>query len=231
SDSGGIFTSSIETKDAIKGNSLRLKLTQGQLKAQFNPYDKDRWTFARDYVANPSAWRFNTYNRLTFWIKLPTPVEERSYRSNGEASITVGTYCKRVTDAHPGHDEVGGGHWYHRVNVPATGHWAQVVLNTHPHFGNVGDSGADVGILEHPTGESRYNYFDTLTRFYISVRSPPVKYPADYLIDEIRFERQPNPENDAQVFSIAATHVAATNRVIVTWSRPKGEDTVKHEVR
>jgi RNA polymerase sigma factor (sigma-70 family) len=231
SDSGGIFTSSIETKDAIKGNSLRLKLTQGQLKAQFNPYGKDRWTFARDYVADPAAWHFNTYNRLTFWIKLPTPIEERAYRSNGEASVTVGTYCKRITDAHPGNDEVGGGHWYHRVNVPATGHWAQVVLNTHPHFGNVGNSGADVAMLEHPTGESRYNYFDTLTRFYISVRSPPAKYPADYLIDEIRFERQPKPESDTQVFSIAATHVAETNRVIVTWSRPKGEDSVKHEVR
>jgi RNA polymerase sigma-70 factor (ECF subfamily) len=230
-DSGGIFTSSIDTRDAVKGSSLRLRLTQGLLKAQFNPYSKDRRGFAREYVADPAAWRFNTVNRLTFWIKLPLPVEGQPYRSNGEASVTVGTYCKRIADANAGADNSGGGHFYHRVNVPATGHWAQVVLNMHPHFQDGKDFNAEIGIQAHPTGEESGNYFDTMTRFFIGVRSPPASYPADYLLDEIRFAHQPHQENDSQVYSIAATHDPDKNRIIVTWSRRKDEDSVRHELR
>jgi RNA polymerase sigma factor (sigma-70 family) len=230
-DAGGIFTGSIDTLGAVKGNSLRLRLTQGLLKAQFNPYSKDRRGFAREYVTDPAAWQFNTYNRLTFWMKPPPPVEGQPYRVNGEASVTVGTYCKRVTDAHEGNDNIGGGHFYHRINVPAIGRWAQVVLNMHPHFEDGKDYGEEIGIQAHPSGEEAYNYFDTLTRFFISVRSPPASYPADYWLDEIRFEQQPRPENDAQVYSLSAAHDPTTNRVIVTWSRRKDETGIAHEVR
>src|SRR5262249_50351102 len=125
----------------------------------------------------------------------------------------------------------GGGHVYHRVNVPATGRWAQVVLNMHPHFHDAKDFAEEVGIQAHPTREEAYNYFDTLTRFFIGVRSPPASYPADYLLDEIRFEQQPRLENDSQVYSLAATHDPDRNRVIVTWSRRKDETAVRHEVR
>jgi RNA polymerase sigma-70 factor (ECF subfamily) len=230
-DAGGIFTSSIDRQDAVLGNSLRLRLTQGLLKAQFNPYSKERRGFAREYVADPTAWQFNTYNRLTLWMKLPPPVEGQPYRVNGEASVTIGTYCKRVTDAHEGNDNVGGGHFYHRVNVPSIGRWAQVVLNMHPHFEDGKDFGEEIGIKAHPSGEEAYNYFDTLTRFFISVRSPPASYPADYSLDEIRFEQQPGTENDEQVYSIAAAHDPQKNRVIVTWSRRKDEAGIGHEVR
>jgi hypothetical protein len=230
-DSGGAFTSQINATDAVKGSSLQLRLTQGLVKAQFNPYGADRKGFAREYVADPTAWRFNTYNRLTFWIKMPMPVEGQPYRSNGEATITVGTYCKRVANADPGTDVTGGGHFYHRVNAPATGHWTQVVLNMHPHMRDGQDFNQELGVQAHPTGEPDYNYFDTLTRFFIGLRSPPANYPADYLLDEIAFQCQPRLENDRQVYAIAATHMPATNRLIVTWSRPKDEAAVKHEVR
>jgi hypothetical protein len=182
-------------------------------------------------VADPAAWQFNTYNRLTFWMKLPPSVEGQPYRANGEASVTVGTYCKRVADAHEGNDNIGGGHFYHRVNVPSIGRWAQVVLNMHPHFEDGKDFGEEIGIKAHPSGEEAYNYFDTLTRFFIGVRSPPASYPADYLLDEIRFEQWPRPENDEQVYSIAAAHDPQKNRVIVTWSRRKDEGSIGHEVR
>lgn len=228
-DPGGIFTASIDTNDAVKGNSLRLRLTQGLLKAQFNPHGKDRWTFARDYVADPAAWRFNTYNRLTFWIKLPA--EARAYRADGDGNIKVGTYCKRVADPHDQSDNAGGGHFYHHVNVPAVGRWTQVILSAHPHNEDGNDAQQEIAVQTHPTGEGSYNFFDTLTRFYIAVRSPPGGYPADYFLDEVRFESQTHPENDAQIYSIAATHDPQTNRLILTWSRPKGEDSVKHEVR
>ncbi|OAI50294.1 hypothetical protein AYO44_05770 [Planctomycetaceae bacterium SCGC AG-212-F19] len=230
-DPGGIFTASLNERVAIKGKSLQLRLTQGLLKAQFNPYSNDRRGFAREYVGDPAAWHFNTYNQLTFWLKLPMPAEGQPYRSNGEASVTVGTYCKRIANAHEGNDDSGGGHYYHRVNVPATGHWTQVVLNMHPHMQDGKDLGQEIGIQAHPSGEEGYNYFDTLTRFYIGVRSPPASYPADYLLDEISFQYQPHPENDRQVYAIAATHMPPTNRLILSWSRPKDEDDVKHEVR
>jgi RNA polymerase sigma factor (sigma-70 family) len=226
---GGLFTARIETRDAVKGNSLRLTLTEGWLKAQFSPHGKDRWTFTRDYVADPAGWRLNTYDQMTLWLKLPT--EARPYMRGGSNNVTVGTYCKRVRDPHPQNDLTGGGHFYHRFNVPAVGSWVQLSVNPHPHYQEGDDQAREIAVQTQPTGEDGYNYFDTLTRFYVEVRFPPASYPADYLLDEIRFERRPHAENDRQVYGIAATHVPQTNRVIVTWSRPRSEDTSKHEVR
>jgi hypothetical protein len=225
----GKFTTSIEPADAVAGGSLRMRLTAGRLKAQFTPEEpKGRKTFTRDYSANPAAWRFNTYNRWRFWIK--TPVDAAAHSTTGNTNMSVGTYARRVKDTDESSLSTGGGAYFHRFNVPALGCWTQVVVNMHLHVANDG-SEKDLGSLPHPTGEPDYNYFDALTRFYIEARQPPAKYPADYLLDEIEFYQESQKENDDQVYGITATHVPGENRVIVTWNRRVGEDTMAHEVR
>lgn len=226
---GGVFTASLNRNDAVVGQSLQLRLTEGALYAQFNPFDRaGNRSFARDYCQNPQAWQFNTYNRMRFWIKLPASATH--HRTDGRANLNVGTYVKRVRDADPRSDESGGDHYYHMINVPALGQWTLVILNTHPDHRR-GNSGAiDPGNLPHPTHEDDFNYFDALTRFYIQDERAPSQYPADFLIDQIEFYQEKAPEDDERVYSLTATYAVETNRLIVCWRRQKN-DVRRHEVR
>jgi hypothetical protein len=227
---GGIFTTGLNTSDAIAGRSLQINLNEGTLYAQFNPFDpRGNRAFARDYCANPAGWQFNTYNRLRFWIKRPTTASPMS--TGGQPNMAVGTYVKRIADADARSDETGGNHYYHLLNIPATATWVQVILNMHPDHVRGASGFVEHGVVARPTGEPQYNYFDALTRFYIEDGAKHERYPAVYLFDEFGFYQEPREENDAQVFSLTGTYVPSEKRVIVTWKRNKNENTVKHEVR
>jgi hypothetical protein len=226
----GTGTVSVNTADAVSGNSVQMRLTGGTLYAQFNVNDGTRKGFAREYSANPAGWQFNTYNRMRIWIKAPTTATP--LMRNGAPNYHVGTYVKRVTNPDAYSDETGGDHYYHHLNVAPTGTWTQVIVNMHPDHRRNDSGNVDQGIKAHPTGESQYNYFDALTRFYITdVRGGPSAYPANYLLDNIEFYHEPYAENDQQIYSLTGTYVAAANRVIVSWNRHKDQHTVNHEVR
>jgi RNA polymerase sigma factor (sigma-70 family) len=225
-EAGGIFATSINTTDAVAGSSLQMELTKGRIKARFLPIEKDGvMRFARDYAAAPKDWRFNTYNRFRFWLK--SPPTARSHRVDGDANVFLLTSMQSVKSPGQPDDEP----WFHHFNVPATGHWTQVIVNMHPHNRAGKDQGRELGRQPHPTGEADYNFFDTLTSLYLECRYPPSRYPAAYLLDEMEFYREPAAENDEQIYGLTATHVAAANRIIVTWNRHKDEDRVRHEVR
>ena len=215
----GRFTASI-SPDAVAGNSLRLRLTDGALKAQFDPESKTERTWTRDYVADPVGWRFSTYNRFRFWIK--TPASTNGHLTNGAGNLNVGAHTRNAVS--------GDAAYVHRLNVPNLGAWTQVVLNAHPNNRIGRHDPEEVGELANPTGESDRNYFDVLSRFFIEDDAPK-SYPADYFLDEMEFYQEPQRENDAQVYSLTGTFVPAQNRVLVTWSRAKHEDGVKHELR
>ncbi len=70
----------------------------------------------------------------------------------------------------------------------------------------------------------------TLTRWYLSGDDSRV-LPRDYWLDEIEFYQEPNTENDEQIYSICASYTATTNRIFLTWNRPKDENSINHEVR
>jgi RNA polymerase sigma factor (sigma-70 family) len=223
---GGIFATSINTTDAVAGSSLQMTLTQGRIKARFLPSEEDGvLKFARDYSANPAAWRFNTYNRFRFWFKLPTV--SSGHRTDGGCNAFLLTSMQPVkTQQSPADDP-----WFHHLNIPATGNWTQVIINMHPHNLAGKDLVRELGNLPHPTGEPDHNFFDTLTALYLECRRPPTQYPAVYLLDEMEFYREANLENDQQIYGLTATHVPSANRVVVTWNRHKDEDHVAHEVR
>ena len=149
----------------------------------------------------------------------------------GRETMQVGTFVKRTQGEDKHSDETGGGHWYHLVNLPATGAWTKVVLNMHPHHLRGASGSTEHANRPHPTNEPEYNYFDTLTRFYIEAIGKPSSYPAVFRLDEFQFYREPHDEADEQVYSIAATYLPAEQQVILTWSRNKNENNVRHEVR
>jgi hypothetical protein len=229
---GGVFTSTIDAADKVAGAaSLKLNLTSGLLYAQFNPYDGSGREFAHTYADNPSAWQRNTYNRWSFWIK--TPVDRNNpYQTDGTQNANVGTYHKTLANPNYYSDEDGGGHLYYNQNWPLTGTWVNCTLNFYVDHWR-GDSGGDEpSSAERVTGESNYNLFDTLTRFYFQANEAPTSgHPAIYHFDDITFYRQTNPEPGQQVRDVCSTFVPEANRVIVTWMRNKNENSVSHEVR
>jgi hypothetical protein len=228
---GGRARISLDDTDAVAGRSVRFEVTKGTLYAHFNPYEQNGTRrFARHYVAEPGKWRWNTYNRLSFWIKAPA----NGFRllETGQENVQVGTYVKRVKDPDARSDEAGGDHGYHHFNVAPTGTWTKIVMNMHPSHFRGQPGGKEHGNQPHPTREPEYNYFDALTRLYIDAsRGPPASYPAVYHLDEFEFYQEPCEENDEQVYSIAATYVPGTKELILTWSRSKNEEDVRHEVR
>jgi hypothetical protein len=231
---GGYFTGSLDSSDSVSGKSFKANLvarsgTGNALYAQFNPYDGQGRLFARTYSANPSAWKFNTYNRMTIWIKLPA--ESRPIETDGTTNANIGAYAKRVANYNPNSDEDGGGHFYYNQNWPKTGTWTQLILNAYVDHWRGNNGNTEEGSALHITGESNYNLFDALTRFYLQVNNPAPSLPTSYGIDEVRFYQEVNAEPEQQVRDIAATYVPSSNRVIVTWFRNKNENTVNHEVR
>jgi hypothetical protein len=227
---GGLFKADVNIASAVRGGALHMSLSVGALYAQFNPYDKHgNRGFAREYCADAAAWKFNTYNRLRFWIRLPDGATPHC--TDGRSNLNVGTYVKRIKNPDPRSDEAGGDHYYHLINVPALGCWTQVVLNMHPDHRRGNGGNEDPGDLTHPTGEADYNYFDTLTRFYIQDERPPARHPASILLDEFEFYEETAKENDERVYSLTATYVPQSNRLLVNWRRRKSDNDVRHEVR
>jgi hypothetical protein len=225
---GSAGTVNLNANDAITGNCIQITVTSGGLYTQFNPYDADdRRGFTREYSSDPDGWKFRTYNRMRFWIKRPASAS--SLGTGGRSNTEFGTYVKRVAKADRYSDEAGGGHYYHLLNLPNNGQWTSVIINMHPTHQRGAAGGADAGYLPQPTGEPSFNYFDALTRFYID--DTAATSIGTYFIDDIQFYREPAPENDVQVYSLAGSYERVANQLTVTWSRPMDENTVKHEVR
>ena len=226
---GGPFVSTMVSSGCMLAQCMQMHLTRGGLYAQFNPYADTGRDFARAYSVNPAAWKFNTYNRMRIWLKVPPNVMPLS--TDGTSNFEVGTYVKKVVGADTNSDEAGGFHGYHNLNLLAAGTWVQILLNQHPDHTRGELGGTEQPNEPHPTGEAQYNYFDTLTRFYIESNEFAPSLPVDYQLGQIAFFAETRPENDAQVRNISETYVASQNRIVVTWFRNKDENSVIHEVR
>jgi hypothetical protein len=234
----GTGTVTLDATDAIVGNKCaKLAVTAGNAYPSWNAFNYGGGKtgvvsprgFTREYAESPAGWQFNTYNRMVIWFKPPTSAGAAFPAGNNNCDL--GTYVKRVTNPDGYSDEEGGNHYYHSFNVAPTGTWTKIIVNMHPNHQRGGDGNFDWGIMEHPTGETQYNYFDALTRIYFEFYNAPDSYPAAYKFDGLEFYKETRAENDQQVYMITATHVAASNRVRLTWNRHKDEETIRHQVR
>ncbi len=70
---------------------MRFDVTAEEFYPQWNPYNADDTRgFAREYVAQPNRWQFNTFNRMSFWIKPTT--NGSPLASGGRGNYEFGTY-------------------------------------------------------------------------------------------------------------------------------------------
>ena len=235
----GTATVSINTTNAVEGNSVQLNVTSGGLLAQWNALTANgQWTFMRNYASNPSGWQFNTYDHLSFWVLRPATAAP--LQSGGQDNVEFGTYVAQITNPGPTSAETGGDHYYHDLNLPNTGQWTQVIINMYPQHYRGEPGGEDPTNTVYPTATNgpnggddppnTYNYFDTLTRFYFD-EGVQGYTTGTWLFDDFQFYKSPYPQDDAQVSSLTGTYNPNNNEVTVTWERPKNDNTVNDDVR
>ncbi|MEZ4270372.1 MAG: hypothetical protein R3C68_02700 [Myxococcota bacterium] len=228
---GGLGVASISTDTSFDGNqSLKLRYTKGHLDFQLYPYQNSigGWQWMRKFVQPPENWQMDTFNRMRFWIKIPPGINKNS---GGHTNVEFGTYVRK-SNGDVSSAESGGDHYYHFYDLFYTGEWHQVIVDMHPNHKRGGDGSREWGNLTSPTGETGFNYFDAMTRFYINMPyASPGNYPADYYLDGFSFYRETRPENIDQVYSLNGVFVPSSNKIIVGWMRNKNENEVKHEVR
>ena len=213
---GGIFGS----------NALKIRVDSGNLYMQhYSAVSNTRWAWLREFAK--STYELDTYNRLRFWLKMPSGALSRS--SNGSANLHFGTYVRSTTGSQSTQN-AGGNHWYHYQDVDATGEWHQFIIDWHPNH-SVGSNGAtEQGERQYPTSEAGHNYFDALTRVYVDITSGSVTN-ADFYFDGSEFYYDPNPENVAQIYSLNGVYVPSTNEINVGWMREKTDNAVVFDIR
>jgi len=227
---GGPGTATLST-DTVKSGSKSIKdtITSGDHYLQFRPTIGSSTKNLRDFVIPPSAWQYDTFNRMRIWVKVPPGFTKWT---GGQSNTQIGTYVRNTAFDGVGNYEQGGFHFYHLFNISYTGEWHQLIIDTHPNTWRGNPGGKEIGNQEYPTGESGKNYFDTLTRFYHHLYyGGEISYPSNVYYDKIELYRETNPENIDQIYSLNGIYVPATNNVIVGWQRLKDENSVKHEVR
>lgn len=241
---------SITTEEARNGGtSLKYEMTDvvvGKAGQASSAYLRFRPMTDTDYVRHNArefitsgTWKFDTYNRLRFRVKVPSAFG-KEFHTGGKGDMNVGTYIRsshgRQSRAGSEESGLGGGHYYHSFNIPYTGAWHEIVLDMHPSHGRSASPYIEWGNMAYPTGEKGFNYFDALTMFYIDFVGAGFyhalsKYPAEFYFADFEFYKDTNPENVEQVFSLNGVYAPAENRIYVGWSHPKNDTKTKYEVR
>ncbi len=225
-DPGSASISSTTVHDGTK--SLKITVTGGNIYMSFYPNDGSKWHRMREYILPASDWRTDTFNRMRFWVKVPSTFIAAT--TPGLDNIQFGTYIEGAT-GDGSSAEVGGDHYYHYLNIPYTGEWHQVIIDTHPSHRRNDPGDLENGNLLYPTGQAGYNYFDGLTRFYFDAQGAMTSVPADFYFDGFELYKETNPENVDQIYSLNGVYIPSSNKVRVGWNRNKNENSVKHEVR
>lgn len=198
----------------------------------YYPYDESTYEYRyireQESQEGKSGYQTKRYNRLRFWIKVPsTHVQETVKQTN----FHFGTYIRNIGETR-GSSESDNGHFYHYYNLPAMdGVWHQMIVDTHPSHQRGASGSTEHGNREFPFSGTSYNYFDLMTRFYFQIKTAPTEYPTSYYIDNIELYYDPNPENVDQIYSLHGSYSDATNTIVVGWLRNKTEDDVRHEIR
>jgi hypothetical protein len=217
---------SLSSEEAYTGNkSLKVTVQNGHVYFHFYPYTNG-WDFMHQHTLT-KPWKFNTYNRLKFWVKLPPGINRVG---GGKQNTTFGTYYRK-SDGNVQSAESGGNHPYHFYDLESTDEWHQIIVDTHPNHIRGVTGSREHGNRSHPTKEENFNYFDSITRFYFDMDGNAPNRPADFYFDDFElYTANPN-ENIEQVYSLHGVYNKKSNQIIVGWMRDKNQNAIKHEVR
>ena len=224
---------SISDERALSGSqSLKIEMSDGNIYTQFYPNDTSEWFYAREVYEQLSGnpWELNTYDGLKIWMFVPA---QMSVRTNGTQNIAVGTYYRGLSGARSSAEGGGGDHGYHYFLLNDYGCWVQLVLDMHPsHLRTASNGGIEQPVMNEPTGDTGFNYFDVLTRFYFDgndLIDSGDNYPHSFYIDSVEFFK--HGQDVSQIYNVYLSFKPSTNTLHVTWNRNKNENALTHEIR
>lgn len=117
-----------------------------------------------------NSWIFNHFNRMRVWLKIPNVFSDAGTRPG---NFDMGTYVREYATGNYDDQEAGNGwHYYHKAAILPTGvnGWVQIIINLTATTtrSDYYIEGGDWPNVEYITVEGpNYNYFDTLTNFYM----------------------------------------------------------------
>jgi hypothetical protein len=107
-------------------------------------------------------------------------------------------------------------------------------MDQHPTHIRSANGGTEQGNQPNPTGETGLNYFDTLTRFYITNYLTYItnnQQDTLWYFDKFTLYEETNQENEEQVYMLCGFYDPSDNRLFVGWNRNKDENEIIHDVR
>jgi hypothetical protein len=218
----------LSTDEAHSGNkSLKITVQKGHAYLHFYPKPTSSiWDFAHQHTQT-TPWAFDTYNRLKFWVKLPSGIKRVP---GGKKNTTFGTYYRKRNGALDS-AESGGDHPYHYYNLHSTGQWHQIIVDTHPNHIRGVTGSREHGNINYPTKEPNFNYFDSLTRFYFDMEGKLPNKPANFYFDDFEFYQAHPDENIEQIYSLHGVFIKEVNALRIGWMRNKNENKIKHRIK
>lgn len=188
------------------------------------------WYYLREllYMMEGGTWTFNKYNRMRVWIK--TPPELDYVDSAAGSNFQIANYIRRTTGP-VNSAESDNGHFYNYYNIPYSGEWHQIIYDWHPHHQRGAQGSTEHYAKPYPTSEPGYNWFDLMTRFYMSCTGTNSSFPATFMADDIELYHDPNDENVEEIYSLHGVYIPGSNTIHIGWSRLKTNDSDTHEVR
>src|SRR4029077_6593481 len=88
------------------------------------------------------------------------------------------------------------------------------------------------GLRRYITGEAGYNYFDSMTRFYLDMAYGPLAtLPGSLYIDRVTYENVVADANIEDVYGMTGYYDPSGTKTYVSWQRRNNYDATSHEVR
>lgn len=195
-------------------------------------FSPDGWHYMREFVTDPSQYTIGRVNRLKFWIKIPAGTY---FPTIGYHNFEFGTFHREIADDYRS-AESNNWHFYHFANLPYSGQWHQVVIDTHPqHQRGTGGTTEPGDRRALSTATPNYTYFDLLTAFYLdfpyNTATQGWPGPVDLFVDGFEAYEETRAENVYQVATINAVYVPNTKTIRVGWNHERGNATTRHDVR
>ncbi len=246
----------IDADVAVKGNSLRIRVTGGKtevdgtlteaglslfhkkayldyLAADKNPIDSSMkvghpYLYFMNNSGTPKV-PFETSqgaNRLSFYVRTP------SEHTNGEGGWRVPPIKTMTIGPYTGQES---SHWYHQYYFEGGG-WTHVVVDGHPQHNNAWPNASYYPYPSNSLRDMGTNYFTTMYRWYLTFNPYPgiATPPYDIWIDEVEFVYDPEPQNNETIASPSISYKITTKVFQVSFNdkyKNNGNSWATYEMR
>lgn len=205
-----------------EGGSYAIPM-QGFFNNNFGTGGVNDWNYIREFLGYTELQK---YNRLRFWMKLPSV---HTHRNDGYNNLHVGTYLRNTSAPRTG-NESDNAHYYHYFDAGYSGGWQQFIVDPHVHHQR--NVNQEHGVLPDGHLEAGYNYFDLMTYFYWEYQGAQLAGSTDWFVDGVELYEETYDEDLDNIYAINAYKSEITpNEIAVRWSRNRNDISQTYDVK